>query len=1005
MKRRLLIAVAFLLVAGNASSATWFECSGDTFCGAGVYDYAGTADLTSGQSSPTGSTNVWRFTYPVGTTVGNGIAGAFFGVPDPTTEMWFQYYYKFSSGFTYQDIATKHGYFYTTGPNSSNFMFAMGSRSYGFGITPQGTDFANYPPNLGASVGGDAGWYFDTGIWHKVKLHFVFNTGSNWDGVYEAWIDDIKIANYSNVMFDSQYNGWESGGINPIWGGNSGNSVPQTQYLYVAGLYVGSTDPGGGATDIQPPYTSNYSPPEGSTGRDNTVRTVSATVADAGGGLVTRSSVTMGIQINGGSWATYSYGSGLTFSPDTSAFTSSTATRTMGSDWPAGATIGVRINATDNNGNVMPVKTYSFQTAGAVAGAQKTKAEVLAYLTALPNQASKKVLSGIRAGYTSNTTFGEDYQGNNAITNITTNSGGYVPAIIATDPDYFANGEEAYTAGIAGLKAHWNAGGLVMLDWWPTHPYNNVYSWPPNDPVIDIATVYTSGNSTYDNWRTAMDYVATVIQSLENDGVVVLFRIFPEMNSACPTQLPGYTGTGWFAGKDTTKFVNLWRYTHDYFVTTKGLSNILWVYGPQGGYWRCETDYYPGDSYVDIVGMSNYPESSSTDDIPYNPQGEALAALGKPFAYTEVGQCPGDTSWSGCTGKDSRKIISSIKTSYPTATFFLNWDDDWGLWRQAYLSSLFGDSWVVSRADNPSGAVGSASITVTTTSLPSGTVGSGYSQQLTLTASGGMSPYTWSVSAGALPAGLGLSTTGVISGTPTTAGTASFTVQVVDVNAVSDTQDLSITVGPLLPGGQVTVDISGAAITDTYINSGAASTNYSSSSEIKLYTWPSATVANRSLLRIDLSALPDNAAITSSTLYLFNNSTYEGSGGTDPLRLHAYVLSGTLPTIGTVTWTSYAATPTESSESVTNVPLTSGWVAVPVTSAVQGAYAGSKILNLALDTAQDGSTDTNRAFSSNDAASNKPYVSVTYTQMTGDPPHSISAPGKLRVVRLKGRVK
>jgi len=132
------------------------------------------------------------------------------------------------------------------------------------------------------------------------------------------------------------------------------------------------------------------------------------------------------------------------------------------------------------------------------------------------------------------------------------------------------------------------------------------------------------------------------------------------------------------------------------------------------------------------------------------------------------------------------------------------------------------------------------------------------------------------------------------------------------------------------------------------------------------------------------------------------NASYEGSGGTDPLRLHAYVLSGTLPTIGTVTWTSYAATATESTESVTNVPLTAGWVAVPVTSAVQGAYAGSKILNLALDTAQDGSTDTNRAFSSNDAASNKPYVSVTYTQLVGPGGPSISEPGKLRVTKFRG---
>ncbi|MFN8639973.1 MAG: putative Ig domain-containing protein, partial [Dehalococcoidia bacterium] len=55
-------------------------------------------------------------------------------------------------------------------------------------------------------------------------------------------------------------------------------------------------------------------------------------------------------------------------------------------------------------------------------------------------------------------------------------------------------------------------------------------------------------------------------------------------------------------------------------------------------------------------------------------------------------------------------------------------------------------------------------------SLPGGQVGVAYSQ--TLSASGSTAPYTWTVSAGSLPAGLTLSTAGVISGSPTTPGTA-----------------------------------------------------------------------------------------------------------------------------------------------------------------------------------------------------------------------------------------
>jgi hypothetical protein len=83
-------------------------------------------------------------------------------------------------------------------------------------------------------------------------------------------------------------------------------------------------------------------------------------------------------------------------------------------------------------------------------------------------------------------------------------------------------------------------------------------------------------------------------------------------------------------------------------------------------------------------------------------------------------------------------------------------------------------------------------------SLPVGTAGAHYSA--TLTAGGGAAPYAWRVASGALPPGVSLSgATGVISGTPTVAGTFSFTVSVTDhsnpVNSGARAYSIAVALG------------------------------------------------------------------------------------------------------------------------------------------------------------------------------------------------------------------
>jgi hypothetical protein len=91
-------------------------------------------------------------------------------------------------------------------------------------------------------------------------------------------------------------------------------------------------------------------------------------------------------------------------------------------------------------------------------------------------------------------------------------------------------------------------------------------------------------------------------------------------------------------------------------------------------------------------------------------------------------------------------------------------------------------------------------IAIATTTLPGGYVGLSYSQ--TLQATGGSGSYSWSIASGSLPPGLSLSG-GIISGTPATAGTYTFTVQVTD-GATTATQSLTITISQAITVGPIT---------------------------------------------------------------------------------------------------------------------------------------------------------------------------------------------------------
>jgi hypothetical protein len=164
---------------------------------------------------------------------------------------------------------------------------------------------------------------------------------------------------------------------------------------------------------------------------------------------------------------------------------------------------------------------------------------------------------------------------------------------------------------------------------------------------------------------------------------------------------------------------------------------------------------------------SDFPLPDATQGVPYNFQLNGTKGC-PPYTYTVTsGALPPGINLS------SGGLLSGSATSPGTWGFYLDLADSCGF-----------------HAQRPFSLTVIPKLTVTTDTLASGVVGVPYSVQLAFTGGGSVG---WSVTAGTLPAGLTLSNAGLLSGTPTTAGTSTFTVFAKDVNSSrSDTKQLTL---------------------------------------------------------------------------------------------------------------------------------------------------------------------------------------------------------------------
>ncbi len=119
------------------------------------------------------------------------------------------------------------------------------------------------------------------------------------------------------------------------------------------------------------------------------------------------------------------------------------------------------------------------------------------------------------------------------------------------------------------------------------------------DPIASLMP----GGKGNENFKKILDDIADLANSAEVDGVKVplIFRPWHEMTGSWD----------WWGEKYSTseQYIAAWRYMVDYLRNEKGVHNMLFAFAPSqvtghlpsGGF-----DRYPGDAYVDVIGMDRY---------------------------------------------------------------------------------------------------------------------------------------------------------------------------------------------------------------------------------------------------------------------------------------------------------------------------------------------------------------------------------------------------------------
>ena len=281
-------------------------------------------------------------------------------------------------------------------------------------------------------------------------------------------------------------------------------------------------------------------------------------------------------------------------------------------------------------------------------------------------------------GHQHATEYGHGWQGETDMSDVKSVTGSH-PAVIGIDFSGFTTGSpEQIVQYKENLRKNvidtYNRGGVTTAAWhFPNPVSGGAFYWVDTVSLPAVRYIIPGGEA-HDKYKDILKGIADWANSIKgSDGnkVPIIFRPYHEFDG----------GWFWWGATHCTKeeFISLWRFTVSYLRDSLNVHNFIYAFSPDNRF-NSEAEYldrYPGNEFVDMVGMDNYGDMGR-DGYNITAAAKKLKIVSdfavrnkKLAAFTETGlESIPDTSWW------TQTLLKTMQSDNMRLSYVLVWRND-----------------------------------------------------------------------------------------------------------------------------------------------------------------------------------------------------------------------------------------------------------------------------------------------------------------------------------------